>query len=256
MLLDGEPGWTQMRWAARLARGEALPEYDVHVTVGQNVGTPRSAIPTVGRVWRHAFYPVLLDEFAPLPPDPAAPFTTVMNWRSHGPLVHDGVSYGQKDVEFARFADLPGRVPGARFVLALAGGAPRRQLRDAGWRMRHAHRVTSSYDAYRRFVRGSRGEISVAKNVFVATNSGWFGDRSGAYLAAGRPVVLQDTGISGHLPCGEGLFAVRTADEAAAAVRAIEADYVRHAAAAREIAREYLAADRALPRLLDLAAAT
>ena len=96
--------------------------------------------------------------------------------------------------------------------------------------MRSAHEVTASYDAYRDFVRRSRGEFSVAKNVFVATGSGWFGDRSAAYLAAGRPVVVQDTGVAGHLPSGDGLFAVRDVEEAAGAVERIEGDYARHSA--------------------------
>ena len=148
---------------------------------------------------------------------------------------------------------LPRLADRARFELAVAGKeVPRARLRQAGWTLRDAHEVTASYDSYRDFVRSSRGEFSVAKNVFVATGSGWFGDRSAAYLAAGRPVVLQDTGISERLPCGEGLFAVRDADEAAAAVESIEGDYPRHSGAAREIAREFLATDRVLPPLLEV----
>jgi hypothetical protein len=251
VLLDGEPGWTQMRWSARLAGGDPLPRYDVHFTVGQNVGTALSSIPTIGREWRHTFYPVLLEEFAPLPADESAPYTSVMNWQSHEALVHEGASYGQKDVEFERFVGLPARVRGARFELAMAGErVPRERLRNAGWHLRDAHAVTASYDGYREFVRRSRAEFSVAKHVFVATRSGWLGDRNAAYLAAGRPVVLQDTGISEHLPCGEGLFAVGNPDEAAAAVEAIEGNYGRHSAAARELAREFLATDRVLPVLL------
>jgi hypothetical protein len=91
----------------------------------------------------------------------------------------------------------------------------------------------------------------VAKNVFVATNCGWFGDRPGYYIASGRPVVVQDTGFSDHLPCGKGLFAVRTVEEAAAAIDEISADYERHAGWAREIAVEYLDAQKVLGRFLD-----
>lgn len=251
-LIDGEPGWTQMRWDLRRRGGEATPRYDAYFTVGQGVGTPASSVPTLGLPWRHVRYPVLLDQFEPLPPDPHAPYTTVMNWRAHDTLEYDGAAFGQKDAEFERFAALPRVALGARFELAVAGrGVPRARLRAAGWSLREAHAVTASYDAYRAFVRASRGEFSVAKQVFVATGSGWFGDRSAAYLAAGRPVVVQDTGISAHLPCGEGLFAVRDADEAAAAIERIEADYDRHSAAAREIAREFLAPDRALAPLLE-----
>jgi len=252
VLVDGEPGWTQMRWAKQLQNGGSLPRYDVYFTVGQNVGTAESRIPTVGRQWQHVLYPVVLDEFEPVPPDRAVPFSTVMNWQAHEELEYEGTVFGQKDVEFERFVALPSLAAPARFELAAAGKElPRARLEGEGWTVRDAHEATVSYDAYRDFVRRSRGEFSVAKNVFVATNSGWFGDRSAAYLAAGRPVVLQDTGISAHLPCGEGLFAVADVQEAAAAVREIEGDYGRHSRAARELAREFLAADRVLPRLLE-----
>ena len=251
VLLDGEPGWTQMRWMQRSAAGEPLPDYDVHLTVGQNVGTTRSAIPTVGRRWGHTFYPVLCDEFTPVPPRPGASYTTVMNWQAHDTLEFGGHTYGQKDMEFERFVDLPRLAEPASLEIAIAGsGVPRERLTRAGWGLRDAHATTHSYDGYRAFIGGSRGEFSVAKNVFVATNSGWFSDRSAAYLASGRPVVVQDTGISGHLPCGEGLFAVADAEGAAAAIEEIEQDYGRHAAAARAIALEYLAAERVLPAIL------
>lgn len=248
VLLNGEPGWTQMRWALDEADGRPPPDYDVYCTVGRNVGSPRSAIPTLGREWRHFYYPVLIDEFEPLPSDADAPFTTVMNWRAHETLVFEGRAYGQKDVEFEHFMELPRLAGAARFDLAVAGtGIPRERLEAAGWRLRDAHEATRSFGAYRDFVRCSRGEFSVAKNVFVETNSGWFGDRSAVYLASGRPVVLQDTGFSEHLPCGEGLFAVSDSAEAAAAVDEIERDYARHSRAARAIAIEFLSTDRVLP---------
>ena len=69
-------------------------------------------------------------------------------------------------------------------------------------------------------------------------------------MASGRPAVVQETGFSEHLPCGHGLFAVRTAEEAAAAIGAIESDYMTHARAAREIAMEYLDARKVMAKLL------
>ena len=52
-------------------------------------------------------------------------------------------------------------------------------------------------------------------------------------------MVTQETGFRDNLPTGAGLFGFATADEAAAAVEAINADYPRHRRAARGIAREY-----------------
>ncbi|MGH7828538.1 MAG: glycosyltransferase, partial [Candidatus Binatia bacterium] len=80
--------------------------------------------------------------------------------------------------------------------------------------------------------------------------SGWFSDRSVCYLAAGKPVVTQETGFDKFIPTGAGLFAFSDMDEAVAAFDAINADYPRHARAARKIAAEYFSAKRVLGKLL------
>ena len=80
--------------------------------------------------------------------------------------------------------------------------------------------------------------------------SGWFSERSACYLAAGRPVITQDTGFGSVLPTGEGLFSFTTRDEVLAAFDAIATDYNRHSKAARSIADEYFRADVVLTRLL------
>jgi hypothetical protein len=103
---------------------------------------------------------------------------------------------------------------------------------------------------------GSRGELSVAKDQNIRLRSGWFSDRSACYLAAGKPVVTQDTAFGNVLPTGRGLFAFRTAEEIASAFQAIEADYGGHCAAAREIAWEYFSAERVVGELLDGVAST
>ena len=110
--------------------------------------------------------------------------------------------------------------------------------------------VTATPWSYRDYIAQSRGEFSVAVNLEVKARSGWFSDRTAAYLAAGKPVVVQDTGFSEDLPCGEGLFAFRTIDDAAAAIDEIGRDYRRHCLAARRIAEEYLDARRVLTRVL------
>jgi hypothetical protein len=251
VLIDGEPGAAQIKIATRLAAGADLPRYDAYYTVGRNVGTPRCTVPTAGRAWRPVFYPVVTDLFPPAPPaGDGAAFTTVMSWQAHQPVDFRGRTYGSKDLEFPKFLDLPGRT-GAAFELAVAGQTtPTDQLRAAGWRLRPAREVSMTFDAFWDYIRASRGEFSVCKNVFVALQTGWFGDRVGAYLASGRPVVMQDTGFSAHLPCGRGLFAVRTVEEAAAAIDDIRRDYGRHSRAARDIAVEYLDTAVVLRRFL------
>jgi hypothetical protein len=250
VLVDGEPGYSQIQAVRRQAAGEVLPEYDCYYSNGANIGTSRSTSPTAGLAWRPLYSPVVVDLFEPVPPPEDAPFTTVMNWQSHDAIEFKGAVYGQKDVEFEKFLDLPRRTA-VRLEVAVAGKrAPLGRLKESGWRVRNGHEVTTSIDAYADYLRDSLGEFSVCKNVFVAMNTGWFSDRSAAYLASGRPVVLQETGFSDHLPCGRGLFAVRSAGEAAAALEEIRGNYGRHAKWARELAREYLDARVSLGRLL------
>ncbi len=106
-------------------------------------------------------------------------------------------------------------------------------------------------DAYQEFIRGSRGELGVAKSGYVLSRCGWFSDRSACYLASGRPVVAQETGWSAFIPAGEGLLAFSDTDSAAAAIESVESRYEEHARAARALAEEHLDSDRVLGRLLD-----
>jgi hypothetical protein len=249
--VDGEPGYSQMRMELRRAEGLASPTYDAYYTVGQNIGTALSSSPTSGTVWRPIFDPVNVDLYPPSTPPVDALFSTVMAWESHRPVTFDGRVYGQKDREFPKFITLP-RLTRARLEIAVGGkSAPLDELHRWGWMTRESHAVTASFDAFTEYIRSSRGEFTVCKNVFVETNSGWFSDRSAVYLASGRPVVMQETGFSSHLPCGDGLFAVKSVEEAAAAIDEIDGDYRRHSKKAREIASEHLDAPKVIGRLLD-----
>ena len=116
--------------------------------------------------------------------------------------------------------------------------------------MRDAQSVSVTLDDYRNYLLESRGEFSVAKNTYVATGSGWFSCRSVCYLAAGLPVVVQDTGFSKVLPVGQGVLAFTTGEEAAASLDAVEADYDRHRRAARELADSHFEARVVLTDLL------
>jgi hypothetical protein len=248
--VDGDPGYTQILWEECLATNEPLPEYDYYFSVGRNVGTPVSTVPTAGKQWRGIFHPVNVDLFAVENVDASAPFTTIMTWHSRA-TSFDGTTYGQKDVEFSKFMHLPGLTAVPLEVAVSGRDVPTDALLAAGWRVRDSVEMTLSFDDFRRYIARSRGEFTVCKNGYVATNSGWFSDRGSAYLASGRPVVMQETGFSAHLPCGRGLFAVRTAEDAAAALKELNSDWSRHAGWAREIAREYLDAPKVIGKFLD-----
>lgn len=249
VLVDGEPGYNQMKMELRLADGIEDPVYDYYFSNGANVGTADSTSPTAAKDWRPIYNPVVMELFESTRGRRDDPITTVMNWQAHDPLVYQGVTYGQKDVEFAHFLGLP-MMTDAEMEVAVSGTVPDRALREAGWNVTSAQEVTVTFDSYRDYIFGSSAEFSVCKSAYVSTNSGWFSDRSAAYLASGRPVVMQETGFSTHLPCGEGLFAPRTVEEAAQAIEDIRSDYAHHSRQAKEIASEFLSARKVLTDLL------
>lgn len=248
---DGEPGMRQIMMENSLADGETLPEYDFYFTTGRNIGTAQSTAPTADKVWYPIAHPIVVDLFSPRPVEDGAAFTTVMNWQSYKPVQFCGEIFGHKDMEFEKFMDLPRRVQVPMEVAVSGKKLPTDRLRREGWRVRDAHQVTISVDSYWEYIACSRGEFTVCKNGYVKANTGWFSDRGSAYLASGRPVIQQDTGFSTHLPCGEGLMAVRTSEEAAAAIEEIVGDYERHSKRAREIALEHLDATKVLGGMLD-----
>ncbi|MCZ6802246.1 MAG: hypothetical protein O7F12_17350 [Nitrospirae bacterium] len=250
VLIDGEPGFTQINMENRLKTGEPLPQYDFYYTAGANIGKVNTTAPTAGKQWKHLYHPVVVDLFDTQPVSPSAPFSTVMNWQSHQPIEFNGIKYGQKDLEFVKFMDLPTKVTVPMEVAVSGKNVPVTQLKELGWSIRDAQEVTLSFDSFREYVSTSKGEFSVCKNVFVATYSGWFSDRSATYLASGRPVILQETGFSDYLPCGHGLFAIRTVEEAATAIIEINADYDRHSRWARDLALEYMDASKVLKQFL------
>lgn len=250
VLVDGEPGYTQIKMEKRVASGQTIANYDFYYSNGANIGTSNSTAPSCGKEWRSIFNPVVPSLFPVEPPPPGVPFTTVMNWQSHASLQYKDKEYGQKDVEFAKFLSLAQQTSHPMEIAVSGSNIPTTDLKRAGWRIRDAQECTISFDAYCNYIRFSRGEFSVCKNVFVTTRSGWFSDRSAAYLASGRPVVLQDTGFSEHLPTGEGLFAVDTVEEAADAITEIQGNYKRHTRTARRIAEENLSAEFVLSKFL------
>lgn len=257
--LDTDPGFTQATLQA-VERGTATADqrfsaaliraHDRFLTFAGAIGDPVCRVPSCGLPWKPTRQPIVLERWRVEPPPPAAAWTTVMSWTHGRPApVIDGVEWAGKEAEMARFLDLPSRA-GVPLELAVGGRPPRAELAAHGWRVVDARCRSTTMDDYQDYLRRSRGEWSVAKQIYVALRSGWFSTRTAAYLASGRPAVVQDTGWSAHFPTGEGLFAFATPAEAAAALGAVEADYGRHAAAARALAERELDAGRVLTQLL------
>lgn len=252
--IDSDPVFTQIK----LARGQAdfrrlVDVHDVHFSFGECL-SEATGVPDSGHAWRPTRQPIVLAEWQ-TDAAPRRTFSTVMNWTSYKPVTCDGRTFGQKDEELRRFITLPERVAPTVLELAIASGnrgkTPYDLLKHKGWQLVSPAEVCPDMDAYRAYIASSRAEWSVAKNGYVVGQSGWFSCRSACYLAAGRPVVVQDTGFRHVLPVGEGLLAFRTLEEAVAAIHDVERDYTRHAHAARDIAHTYFDSDRVLGQLLE-----
>jgi hypothetical protein len=250
--VDVDPGYTQYWHASGQSLG--LEDHDEHLTVGGNVGTDPCAIPTLGIPWRPVRPPVVLAEWTPGPKGDTSRFTTVASWRgAFGPVTWDGHTFGLKAHEFRKVAELPRRVPGTFEIAAgihPADSNDKAALEGHGWRLVDPRQVAGTPDAFRAYVKGSGAEFSAAQGIYVETHSGWFSDRTAAYLAAGRPALVQDTGFSRTLPTGEGLLSFTTMEEAVAGAQEILSTYDRHSRAARELAETYFDSDRVLEALI------
>lgn len=261
LFIDTDPGYNQIvlterpGWSENVERWrEGVLAHDRHFTYGENIGADDCRVPSAGLRWQKTRMPIVLDlwDQIPAPASPLGAWSTVMTWNVfRGKLELGGVEYHGKAPEFAKIIDLPAQLD-RPFRVAVGGTeAPLAQLAAHGWMAEDGPAVTLTPQAYRDYVAASRGEISVAKNVYVALRTGWFSCRSACYLAAARPVVVQDTGFSRMIPTGSGLHAFATAEEAETAVRAVEGDYPRQARAARQLAHDCFDARRVLTRLVD-----
>lgn len=250
--IDSDPVFTQ----AKIALGQRdldamIRSHDVHFSFGETLS---AKVPETGYHWIPTRQPIVLSEWQSHAVR-GNRFTTVMNWTSYKALKYGGQEFGQKDVELMRFVELPSLVAPIQLELAVAAGktsrTPRSLLSHKGWRLADPNQVCPDLDSYRQYIRGSMAEWSVAKNGYVKGKVGWFSCRSACYLAAGRPVVVQDTGFSSVLPTGEGIIPFSTLDEAVAGIREATSHHRKHSQAAQEIASGYFDAGKVLDRLLE-----
>jgi hypothetical protein len=222
-------------------------------TYGENFGAADCRVPLPDRRFLKTRQAIDL-ELWPMAFDPTATFfTTIGNYRQEGSDAElDGETYyWSKHVEWEKFIELP-RLVAQPFELAMMPAEPdRSHLETHGWRLTDPFRMSLDiFGTYPDYIRRSRAEFTVAKDMNVRLRSGWFSERDACYLASGKPVVAQDTGYGSVYPCGEGLFAFTTCGEALEAIEAINADYERHCRAARTLAEEHFEAAGVASRLL------
>jgi hypothetical protein len=250
--VDTDPGFVQVKATRDPTVRSWLEGHDVLFTFAEAMGTDNCRIPDAGYPWKTTRQPIYLPFWDQVQTAPATAYTTVMNWRAYEPVEWLGETWGQKDAEFPVIQDLPGLLPGVELELAVGGrDVPRDKLRALGWLVSDPLEATRTIWRFRDYIRDSRAELTIAKQCYVRSGSGWFSERSANYLAAGRPVVAQDTGWSQYVPsAGKGALPFSTTDEAAAAVREIESDPAGHGDAARALARSYFGASIVLSQLL------
>jgi hypothetical protein len=257
--LETDPGVPEIQ----VAQGDPytidfLNAHTHHFTFGENIGRAGCGLPADGYNYQPTRQPIVLDWWRTENCSQrksgrnASVFTTVSTWQQSNDITWNGETYTwSKDRQFLRFIDLPAK-SGQEFELALACDDENALglLRSHGWRVSDAVPLTRDIFPYRDYITESRAEFTVAKEQYARLATGWFSDRSASYLAAGRPVITQETGFSEFLPTGKGLFGFSMMEDILAAVDEISADYEGNCRAAREIATNYFGASKVLEEML------
>ncbi len=234
-----------------------LARHCARFTFGENVGRPEFPVPLHGLTWLPTRQPVVCDLWnRPTRPMAAdARYTSIANLATGGKkdIAWRGENYlWSKLPEFLRYRLVPQRCA-EDFELAthFADRTLGDGFQEAGWRIVPPDEISVDHHRYVEYIGGSKGEFTVAKDQYVRLHTGWFSDRSACYLAAGRPVVTQQTGFTRLYGGDAGLFAFETVEDIVEAVGRINSDYARHCQAAREIAREFFEAETVLRSMLD-----
>jgi hypothetical protein len=231
-----------------------LDAHDTHFTFGENIGAPDCGIPVERYRWYPTRQPVALEHWNPDPGE-CTRYTTITTWHNKGKNIEyrGDTYYWTKDREFEKVLSIP-RLCTVDFELStFVTPEVRDMLLGHGWHLSDAMEVSRDVERYRRYIRTSRAEFTIARDQYVRPNTGWFSDRTACYLAAGRPVITQETGFSKYLPTGRGLYSFTSVDDIVTAVEAIESDYEGNCRAAREIAEEYFDAAKVVGSIMQRA---
>ncbi|MCO6044738.1 hypothetical protein NG895_12545 [Aeoliella sp. ICT_H6.2] len=248
VLVDMDPMFTQIGSFAK----EGFDRYNICFTYGTNVGRPDCDVPAADVEWVPIVPPVIPELWSSLPCPTAEPvFSTVANWSAYGDVEWNGIRYGQKGEEFLKMQQLP-RLVDAKLRIATSG-MPRRiaaQFREFNWEIVDGQHTSLNLSTYQSYIADSSGEFSVAKNGYVKARTGWISDRTVCYLAAGRPAILQDTGVPDPLRGLPGWNTFDTVEEAAEAINRVTRDWHHERSRAQQLARERFDYRVVLPELV------
>lgn len=250
IFIDTDPVFTQIRHLTDPDALKLAKQHNVFFSFGENYGKEGCGIPNDGIDWKPTRQPVVSDLWKNKNIKKEARWTTVMQWDSYKTAQWNDRSYGMKSESFGSYIKLP-ELENESFELAIGSEtAPKEKLKNVGWHITDPLIVTKTPESYQCYINNSKGEWSIAKHGYVISNSGWFSERSAVYLASGKPVVLQDTGFSKHIPTRKGLLVFTNLDEAIEAIQNVNHDYKAHCKAARQIAKEYFSAYKVLKDML------
>jgi hypothetical protein len=262
ILLDSDPMFTQIQYHNELLTAsehstiEMIHNHNYLFSFGENIGNDDCRIPSCEMKWHSTRQPVCLDLWNHGQLDNAYNFTSVMNWAGRKKLVYANEEWGQKDLEFMKYLQLPKLARESSFEVVInpplhsESNFNPDEITGAGWKVMKPETTVANFHDYKKFIKSSFAEFSVAKETYVKSKSGWFSCRSACYLAAGRPVIAQETGWSKFIPAGRGVFAFDDMQSAVDAVAEINRSYSAHRTAAKEIAQEYFDSNAVLTQML------
>jgi len=250
VLIDIDPGMLQ-NWMYE--KDFVVAPHDMYFTIGETVGRPGSPIPDCGVTWEHTRPPVHLPSWPVAQAPGEAAYTTVTHWWDQWVYLDGETFCNDKRESFLSYLALPTLVDAPlELCVDLDEDEEDRDLLLANrWRLADPAAV-STPASYRSYISASRGEFSCAKASCMRLQNAWISDRSLAYLASGKPVIVQHTGPSRRLPDAQGSFRFSTLEEAVRMVETVESDYERHCADARSLAEEF-SAEVVARRLLERA---
>jgi hypothetical protein len=260
--IESDPGVEQVRIdSGNQKQRQFLDSFQYRFTFGENIAINLFPVPLHGLEWLPTRQPVVTDFWsceADQPnPSPVQVFTSICNWSTAGTKdVHwRGSTYlWSKSLEFLRFIEAPICTQSSfELITDIKDKDQKQRFLEHGWTLRLPYDLSADWQAYRQYISSSWAEFTCAKDQYIRLNTGWFSDRSACYLAAGRPVITQETGFSTHYGGSEGLLSFSSMEEIVEAVAMIRADYPRHSRAARDIAQEYFEATTVLRSLLERA---
>src|SRR5215467_3388874 len=271
LYIESDPGVEQIKIDKGVkSTVEYLRRHRALFTFGENIGTKDFPVPLHGFKWLPTRQPIVTDLWKTTrsparsathsvagESSRAAALTTIANWSTSGlkDITWRGKKYlWSKSREFLRFIDAP-RKAGETFEMAtnIDDLRTRKKFEQNGWRLRCPLQMSVDYWLYRDYIQSSKGEFTVAKDQYVRLNTGWFSDRSGCYLAAGRPVIMHETATTEIYGGKAGLLSFRSLDEIVEVVKEINRDYAKHSRAAYDIGREFFESENVLKSILDRA---